>query len=70
MLLTVETKRHNLRFGPTTKPGMTLGLVWFELQHQGFWPVSLEKAQVPDQRKHESSRSDSDALNPAFTRRL
>jgi hypothetical protein len=44
--------------------------VGFELQHQGFWPVSLDIAQVPDQGKRESPRSNSDALYPAVTRRL
>jgi len=44
--------------------------VGFELQHQRFRPVSLDNAQVPDQHKRESSRSDSDALYPAVTRRL
>jgi len=50
---------------PRTVPG-----VGFELQHQGFWAMSLDIAQVPDQRKRESSRSDSDALYPAVMRRL
>ena len=45
-------------------------VVGFELQYQGFWPVSLDIAQVPDQRKRESPRSDSDALYPAVMRRL
>jgi len=44
--------------------------VGFELRHQGFWPVSLDIAQVPDQRKRESPRSASDALYPAVMRRL
>jgi hypothetical protein len=44
--------------------------VGFELQHQRFWPVSLDIAQVPDQDKREFSRSDNDALYPAVTRRL